>query len=242
MSQEPKDGTPDDAKDDAEAGGTPSGTPDDAGTDDKGKLIATLQAKAADANRLQAELDAEREKRAELEKWLEETRRTTATPPTTGHDAEEQKLQATYLKLKTAADAGDEGAYFILKTNEALFNTLNDLKRDRQWDRIPDAQRKGAEEYYKTGDYRTPEAARKAWLGDLTDEARQALNGKPEHRRPAREPERDEVVDTATRPLSPAGVTARRLSPADWTKAWDKAEAAGDDKTLDELRRTPLRQ
>lgn len=236
MAEELDPGTPDDAKDDAKDGGTPSGTPDDGEkSENKAKLQAALEAKAA---RYNADVEARDTRIAELTAELDAARRPQPTPPTTGVNEKQQKLLRTMRGLEAMAEQGDDGALFLLETNRELYNNLQELKTEQAFAEMDTKERAGARKFWETRDYRTPEAARKAYLGSLTDDERVALKPKPERRRPDPEPEPEDRVDTATRPLAAAGVE-KRMKAAKLIEEWDKAERAGDDKRLNELRGMP---
>ncbi len=231
MSHEPQDGTPDDGQDVAPVEqNAETGTPDDAGSEDnKGKLIATLQENVAKERREREE----RERRiAELESRLAGT-----TPPTP--EAGSNNRAAAYAEALRAA-AADPGhpnhdyAVFEMEKWRRQQSEIAEVKINLQFDALPETERDGARKFFQTGDYRTPEAARRAWLGSLSDDERAKL--KPRTFSPRRE-EREEIVDTATRPLSPAGVSQRTLKMGEWHREYDKASAAGDTKRIDELRR-----
>jgi len=229
------DGTLDDAPDDAPkpGDGTPSGTPDDGdGDDNKGKLIATLQENVA----------KERREKEELARKVEELsqRESVATPPTRGDGAPSDRAAAYVAAIRAAAadpnNPNHDYAVFELEKWRAQRAEIEEVKLNLRFDAMPEAERDGARKFFETGDYRTPDAARKAWLGSLSDEERAKL--KPRSERPKPEPvrEREEVVDTATRPLSPQGVASRSLKMGEWHREYDKAEAAGDTKRMNELR------
>lgn len=237
----PGDGTLDDAE--QLSGGTPDDAPDDAG-DDKGKLIATLQRNVAETKRLAAERE-ERIRQLEAEV---NARNGATTPPTTGAASEIDREMAVIQKMNARIEAAandpnhpeHEAALYERARNRAMFERLERMSLDARFSAIPDAEREGARKLFETGDYRTPEAARRAYLGSLSDEEREKLRPRPKREVPARE--REEVVETSSRPLSAVGVQQRALKMGDWHREFDKASAAGDTNRMDELRRNFPRQ
>jgi hypothetical protein len=230
------DGTPDDEREPVEATATPDGTPDDGGDDDKGKLIASLQEKAARVNAAEREAAELKERIARLE---------ADTPPAREEDGGDTDRATRFAKaLQSAAldpsHPQHDYAVFEMEKWRRQRAEIEEVKRDLKFDAMPDDERDGARKFLESGDYRTPEAARKAWVGSLDDDARKKLkrfsgNSPKPKDAPARE--REEIVDTATRPLSPAGVSQRTLKMGEWGREWDKAEGAGDTKRMDELRK-----
>jgi len=241
------DRTPDDAPDDAsKTGGTPgAGTPDDAG-DDKGELIANLQRKAADYNR---DVTARDQRIAELEAELDRNRAGGSQPPTPGAanavDREMEVVRRMQARIDAAANDPNhpehEAALYERARNRATFERLQEIKTDMQFDAMPEAERDLARKEWETQNYRTPEAARKAAIGSLSDEEREKIRPKTAKREPPTR-EREEVVETSTRPLSAVGVQQRQLKRGEWEREFDKATAAGDQKRIDELRRAYPRQ
>lgn len=234
--------TPDDERDDApqESAERPGGTPDgDDGDDNRGRLIATLQENVSKERR---EREARDQRIAELEAELDRSRTVATTPPTNGAageiDREMQVIQRMNARIEAAANDPShpehEAALYERARNRTLFQRLENMAMDLKFDAMPEHVRAGAKKMFETGDYRTPEAARRAYLGSLTDDERAQLSPKA---RVAAPREREEVVETGTRPLSAVGVQQRQLRRGEWEREYDKAAANGDTTKLEQLRR-----
>lgn len=233
----PGDGTPDDAE--QQSGGTQDDAPDDAG-DDKGKLIKTLQDNTAAAKR---EAEEARAEAARLKAELETARAGGNATNTTGMAGElisQEHAALRYMaSLQAAAndpnDPNHAYAAFEVRKTQAQLGEIQSMRTKIDLLEVPEAERAGVRKEYESGNYRNLEAARKAYLGGLSDEEREKIRPRP--KREASPREREEIVDTGTRPLSAVGVEQRRYKRGEWERAWDAASARGDDNKLEELRR-----
>lgn len=226
-------GTPDPSPEAVEETGTPEQVEDGG----EGKPIPAELARTWEKN-----LVKERARNKELAEEVERLRAGTGSgqpsPAATGPDAdEEEQVRAAWMQLEAAAKQGDPYAIVQLATAKEAFRRQRRLESEIERERIPEPEREGTEKFFATGDYRTREAARKAWLGSMSDEEREKLRPRP--KREAAPREREEVVETVTRPVNGAGVSARgNLKMGEWHREWDSASAKGDTKRMDELRQS----
>lgn len=151
--------------------------------------------------------------------------------------AEQERLAALMREVQQDAALGDTKAQLLLASlhyqHQAQVQTVNEL----QFAKMSSSEQDLARRYFATGDYRTPEAARKAALGDLSVQERERMARQRkalESEQKARE-SRD-VVETVTRSVSSREVAANGpMKLHQWTTAWNAAEERGDTKRLKEL-------
>lgn len=234
------------AESDAAEGKSGDAGQDEAGDDGGWKALALKHKADAEENkRLKARLEElESERAAEAGASVPPT----AQPPSQTYDpnlayaeqqaiAEQNRLKALMQEVQQDAALGDKKAELLLSAlyyqHQAQVQTVNEL----QFSKMAPAEADMARRYFATGDYRTPDAARKAALGDLSVKERDRLareRKELESERKARE-SRD-VVDVVTRPVSSREVAAKGpMKLHQWETAWDAARERGDDKRLKEL-------
>lgn len=145
------------------------------------------------------------------------------------------------------AKAGDGAAKLTLTTLKIVqaqqkqhLQDLHDIRVESALERIPDeVERRYVKQYFDSGDYRTVEAARKAFRGDYADwleKKKSDKTRKTDTRVRAAERDEERPVRTATRPaVAERGSVPKSVD--DLNAELDKAIAAGDGARQSELRR-----
>lgn len=187
------------------------------------------------------EVEALRRQIAELEgqkgKWLSEKdgiendRRRLAEYEARTNATDQQRSVAHYdpaiaglAYLQEQADAGSQDAAAQLAVLQGVARSMTD---SQQFGRMSDAERTGAQRYYASGDFRTPEAALKAWRGDQSAETMRQI----EAERAQLAADRKAIENGRTSPnLSPRGVSATDVAARIGASQYnDKLRNARDD-------------
>lgn len=204
---------------------------------------------------LKHKADAEENKRlkARLEELESKAAETGATVPPTAQPnpqydananyaerqamAEQERLREAMAEVQQDAALGDRKAQLLLASLHFQHQSQMQVVNEIQFAKMPNAEQNLARRYFASGDYRTPEAARKAALGDLSERER----GRFESERKALDADKKaresrDVKEVVTRSVPSREVAANGpMKLHQWMTAWEAANERGDTKRLKEL-------
>jgi hypothetical protein len=179
MSTDPKAGTTTQDDGDAQATGTPGVAGGNAGEQDDAAELEALRA-------FKAQALAEKTTLEQAKRELEELKARSQAPPTNGAGdpggTQRARINALIAKAREYAARGDEVAELQLVQLEGMRDAFDEIQRTKQTVRdenylagLPADLRDEVRKEYETGNYRTPEHARRAVLGLASEKERAAL-------------------------------------------------------------------